>query len=755
MKKIYLLLIIAVAVLSFFVGCDNNRNTPTAITITLNSGVVGEKSMTIESIKDKEETLPAIDTLWKSDRYTFLGWSKSISGSVDYTDGAKLSSASDITLYAQWSENPRIVYKANGGVGEDVTQYCKNGSAVIASSDFTKDKSYVAAWNTNADGSGVKYNPGDEIKVEGNITLYAIWEEGYIIKYFNGDLCIDEKTYSFDISATIKEDDINLSEEGKELYWNSSKDGKGTIYDAGSKYEAKKNISLYAFWQDKYENLKFTLDYDHFEVAPAETSISGAITIPSTYKGKTVIIGTGAFKSCTSLTTITIAEGITEIGESAFEGCTALSSVTLPNTLTTIGKAAFESTGLISIDLPSSVSAVREDAFKFCSSLNTIKLQNIYLTSDQSWAAENAVYISNGYEIANGGTIKVANGASLSGEVKLPKKVGDREVTSIADSAFADCTNVTKISIPDSIRSIGKYAFNNCRSLKSITVPNNVTEIGAYAFNNCISLVDVKLSDKLTVIENYLFSSCTSLKSISLTDSVETINANAFSGCSSLESINLNKVTKLESQVFSGCKALEKLDVPSTLVTINTEAFKSSSLKKVYIDNDQAKLPPDASNWGAPESCVIYYTEYYNVENGALSVKSEYKSSLPDTIILPDIVDGVEVTALAEEAFSGYTSLKAIDLPDTIVTISAKAFSDCTALETITLREKLYQIYEMAFDGCSKLDAITIPSSVTLISGNVFKDCSSLKTITINKAEGSITGAPWGAVESTEIIWTK
>jgi hypothetical protein len=54
---------------------------------------------------------------------------------------------------------------------------------------------------------------------------------------------------------------------------------------------------------------------------------------------------------------------------------------------------------------------------------------------------------------------------------------------------------------------------------------------------------------------------------------------------------------------------------------------------------------------------------------------------------------------------------------------------------------------------CTNLTSITIPNSVTSIGNYVFEYCTSLETITINRPEGTISGEPWGAPDSTEIKW--
>ena len=67
----------------------------------------------------------------------------------------------------------------------------------------------------------------------------------------------------------------------------------------------------------------------------------------------------------------------------------------------------------------------------------------------------------------------------------------DGSVTGIGSDAFAYCSSLTTITIPDSVTSIGEYAFDGCSSLTTITIPDSVTSIGSYAFDGCSKLASV------------------------------------------------------------------------------------------------------------------------------------------------------------------------------------------------------------------------------------------------------------------------
>lgn len=97
----------------------------------------------------------------------------------------------------------------------------------------------------------------------------------------------------------------------------------------------------------------------------------------------------GAFQKCTALTSLTIAEGISEIPAQCFFGCSALSELSLPSSVTAIGDRAFSGcTGLHRIDIPDSVTEIADNAFDSCNNLV------IYAAKDSfavTYAADHAI----------------------------------------------------------------------------------------------------------------------------------------------------------------------------------------------------------------------------------------------------------------------------------------------------------------------------------------------------------------------------
>ena len=167
----------------------------------------------------------------------------------------------------------------------------------------------------------------------------------------------------------------------------------------------------------------------------------------------------------------------------------------------------------------------------------------------------------------------------------VKKVVIEDGVTSIGNSAFDSCSNLTSITIPDSVSSIGNFVFYGCSSLTSITLSNNITNIGNSAFAGCSSLTSITIPDRVTSIEKYAFYNCSGLTSITIPDSVTSIGESAFRNCTSLTSITIpDSVTSIGKSAFSNCSSLTSITIPNGVTSIGEYAFQScSSLTSITI----------------------------------------------------------------------------------------------------------------------------------------------------------------------------
>jgi len=158
-------------------------------------------------------------------------------------------------------------------------------------------------------------------------------------------------------------------------------------------------------------------------------------------------------------------------------------------------------------------------------------------------------------------------------EIVIPEKIGDLSVTGIATEAFKSCTNLTAITIPETVTFIEDLAFYGCDSLTSLTIPDSVTEIGTGAFRECTALETIDLPANLTEFSDELFWNCTSLKEVGF-DKVETIGDGAFYGCKALTDVTLNVFVKeVGDTAFCGSGLTTITVAPNAEITFGEAVF--------------------------------------------------------------------------------------------------------------------------------------------------------------------------------------
>lgn len=106
-------------------------------------------------------------------------------------------------------------------------------------------------------------------------------------------------------------------------------------------------------------------------------------------------------------------------------------------------------------------------------------------------------------------------------------------------------------------------------------------------------------------------------------------------------------------------------------------------------------------------------------------------ANLTGDLVIPDTIEGVKVTAIADRAFYGCEKITSVTVPSSVKTIGDQAFTSCLSLRTATLKEGVTTLGKSAFRYCYSLTSVSLPSTLQAIDDYAFFKCLALKSVTI------------------------
>ena len=482
-------------------------------------------------------------------------------------------------------------------------------------------------------------------------------------------------------------------------------------------------------------------NYDaNYAILRGYDGAGGDVVVPAEIDGFTVdVIGINVFKGDT-ITSLTLPETVLELRSSAVASCERLASVTLPQSLVVINRMNFFSCNALSeITIPAGVRYIGDGSFRFCDALRKITFEGVcpaidmdcfsilpedavaYVPDDQLEAytaafenagstvsvqpsGKNAVLVeNNGYVEsefdfdASTGTITAYNGYAT--YLAIPETIGGVPVKAIGPEAFARHTYLAFLELPEGLISIGEHAFEAC------------TNMGANLY---------------------------------LPATLETIGSSAFKGDFNIQYIVLNGLTPpaLGEDVFKGCDYLFDIDLNAHGTRQEMQQWQAyvDALGlpcRVWRAQDPTAQSPEKGAYRYENRVLIEYTGTRTRIHPHLTVSKEPVVGLGDGVFKDSqaieyfsVAHNDEFTTIGAEAFMN-SSLREVDLFDSVTTIGARAFAGCAQLEELTLPDSLTTIGEGALDGLTGLKKLVIKCDPALIPAGVFANMPNLSEVTI------------------------
>lgn len=349
------------------------------------------------------------------------------------------------------------------------------------------------------------------------------------------------------------------------------------------------------------------------------------------------------------------------------------------------------------------------------------------------------------------GTVTAFDNCCLQWTSALTGIVVPEGVTRIGYQGFFQCSNLTNVTLPKSLKEIGVpsgQAFGGCTSLKngqfiiddiawwcSLTInggSNPLSFTKKFYSAPDVEVTDLVIPEGVTSIPQNAFYQCEGIKSVSLPSTLTTIGESAFYGCNGLKSVAIPAGAEIGYGAFQHCENLTNVTIPEGVTKIGGSAFCHTGLTSLTLPSTITSM--SQSFYGCADLATLTLTPGITSLNGSF-----YNCPSLTTVDIPGSIKGIGssdfsncnglTTVVLNEGtekieFSGCTNLKTINFPSTTKEIY---FKNCSSLETVTLPEGVTRI--SSFDGCSELKQINIPKSVTYVGW--FRYCNKLEKVII------------------------
>ncbi|MDE6618498.1 MAG: leucine-rich repeat protein [Clostridiales bacterium] len=473
-------------------------------------------------------------------------------------------------------------------------------------------------------------------------------------------------------------------------------------------------------------------------------------------------IGAHAFEGCTKLATFDSSNGnVVEIGEYAFAGCNALTKFEIPETLTKLGEYAFNKcTGLTEIFIPATLAEVEQYAFAGCTKLDTIKFGELkdgktaaLAIGDFAFNGCTALieidlpeYVCEIGEAVFGGCTKLAEITVDENNEHFETYLGVLFTKGFEEMLFYPLGRTGEFTLPDQVKVLSAQLFKGNTSLTAIVIGKNVKSIGDEAFMNCTALTTVTFENESAIeLGEKVFEGCTGLTTVTLNDYITKIPDRMFYNDKAITEIVMPQyVTEIGDYAFYYLEKIEEITIPATVHRIGYGAFYyCKALDKVTFDEPPANVDEDSD---IDYATTLNFGRYADVTTSSTNDQS---TNIFANCGITEINIPARMTEIPHAMFLSCTLLEEINIPNTVNKIGAKAFSGCTSLQRVIFEggnlANTLTVYDTcttsnptassgAFYNCSQLYSINLPERIETIPQFMFYNCRGLTSITIPKS---------------------
>ena len=379
----------------------------------------------------------------------------------------------------------------------------------------------------------------------------------------------------------------------------------------------------------------------------------------------------------------------------------------------------------------------------------------VLLTAPDAKAATSGYYT---FEVVEGEAVITDCNTAISGSIAVPDKLyfnySYYPVTAIGDDAFASCSSIDNILIPEGVKTIGERAFSGCSGMLAIQFPESLKSIGAWAFYNCSSLQIVDLPPALVSVGDHAFYYCSNLLNVTAPETIESFGQLAFYGCDRLVYMTYDNGLYIgnDSDIYSVFVSAADTSITSCTVHPTTKCiagygfYQCTSLTSVSLPTGLRGI-----GFGALSSCTKLTS--VTLPNGLKRIEDyafAHNNALTN-ISIPDSIRFVSATAFFGSnnlRYTNYANEKFLGNSSNPYAVLVTTSSDSLTYTSIQASTKC--IAQKAYDNCTELKSVVVPGTVEGIGEGAFSGCSALSSLTLPYLGTELgSGEPFGIIFGT------
>lgn len=279
----------------------------------------------------------------------------------------------------------------------------------------------------------------------------------------------------------------------------------------------------------------------------------------------TKVIAGYAFESCRCFQEeeFYIPDSVEYICKDAFLGFGDPRKIKFGKNLKYVGYDAFDWCKAEEIEFPDYGVAYSTNCFAGASLRGEVRVPKIIKDTSGCFEFEKKFY--DFLKVSN--VLEPVEGEGMFGTCEeITRAVFSDDTERIYPGMFMECVNLSEIVFPSNLKSIDDSAFNSCVSLSEFSLPETLESIGDFSFNGCDGLSEISLGDKIKYLGHEAFQYCTSLTQVTIPGNLGIIQGYTFYGCSGLTTVEiLEGVKEIEENAFAVCANIQHFSIPNSI----------------------------------------------------------------------------------------------------------------------------------------------------------------------------------------------